>query len=144
MRLAAAFLVAGLTLIAAHARAADILGSWYGEGEPDDVNQVWLARAFADGSMKITFRACHGLVPNIVNVEGRWKLTGTRMEIFMERANGQPVQVHDSYEILSNNGRTLRYKLTQSATAPASFIGYVFTSNKVTDDFQVPGCGIVS
>ena len=144
MRTRPVLIAASLMLFAAHAMAAEsIIGTWFGEGEPGNPNDVWLARVSPDGTFKVTFRMCRPSSTLLID-EGTWKVTGQQMEIIYTTANSHAVHDRDLYQILSNDGHRMQYKLTQSEAAPASSIGFVFTSNKVADDFQIPGCDFVS
>lgn len=146
MRRLAAVLVAVLVLAGAQAKAdgPSLAGSWYGEGEPGDPGEVWLAHLSEDGSFKAFFRKCAGRQATVGVMEGRWKVTGTLMEIFVERWNGEPRNYRDGYQILANNGKTLRYKFTEPGNAPSSSIGHMFMSSRVPESFKIPGCDIVS
>jgi hypothetical protein len=146
MRFATALLVAVLSLTTLQAKAdgPSLVGSWYGEGQPNDPGAVWLAQLSQDGTFKAFFRTCAGQRAVVGVMDGRWKVTGTLMEIFVQGWNGEPRNYRDGYQILANNGKTLRYKFTEPGNPPSSSIGHIFTSSRVPDSFKIPGCDIVS
>lgn len=124
--------------------AADpMIGTWYGEGEPGDAGEVWLAHVLPDGTFKVTFRMCRPESRLLID-EGTWKVTGQQMIIAYDHGDGQPIHGRDVYQILSSDGHRMQYKLTQSDSAPAASIGFVFNSTKVPDDFKIPGCDFIS
>ena len=133
MRLLAAVLALSLP---AQAAAPWITGIWFGQGQPNDKSEMWIARMGADGSFHAQFRACRkGKATDVIN-DGRWSLNGDMETIQIQTVNGQFFPRTDYYAILGhdNKSQTYRYLAT----------GFVYQSKRVDAKFQMPGCDLVS
>jgi len=126
-----------LTLLASPAAAAPFLvGTWFGVGEPGDKSEMFLARMAPDGSFHALFRACVKGKAFDETDSGSWSLAGDMEKIHVAIVNGLPAPRDDFYKILWQNGKkqTYRYMAT----------GFVFTSRRVEDGFEMPGCEAIS
>jgi hypothetical protein len=139
MRLAA--LALALWLAAGGASAGpSYVGSWFGQGEPDDSREYWLGRLGADGSFRLHTRSCAHGKPLDHFEQGRWTLDKSGMVITTTSADDGSVNYADSYTTLAYDGSVWRYRLGDSNFS-RSYIGFEFTSRRVGDDFELPECG---
>ncbi|HWU55153.1 MAG TPA: hypothetical protein VN175_06595, partial [Rhizomicrobium sp.] len=72
--IAAAFL---LMLVAAQVPAVEhpsfLTGTWFGQGEPHDKSEMWLAQTSANGEISVQFRICRkGKAYDLVQ-KGTWR-----------------------------------------------------------------------
>ena len=54
---AAAFLIL-IAVGAAPSHPSFLTGFWFGQGEPHDKSEMWLAHAYPNGDFAVQFRAC--------------------------------------------------------------------------------------
>jgi hypothetical protein len=131
--LAAALLFAATPVLAA---PSFLVGSWFGQGQPQDKSEMWLAHMGADGSFRAQFRACiQGKAFDGVQI-GTWSLAGDVETIHVTGANGRPFQRTDTYRILAHTAQqqTYRYEAT----------GFVYRSRRVGETFEMPSCDLTS
>ena len=132
-------LLFGLLLLALPASAAPqswMVGTWFGSGQPNDKSEMFIAHMLPNGDFAAQFRACvKGKAHDTVNT-GNWSLTGDLETITISTVNGQFFPRTDVYKILSHTDRkqTYRYEPT----------GFVYTSSRVKDNFQMPDCETIS
>jgi hypothetical protein len=113
-----------------------LVGTWFGEGQPYDKHEMWVARMMPDGNFRAEFRSCNkGKAQDQVQT-GRWSLAGDTESITTFTVNGKPDQFTSLYKILWQNGKkqTYRYMAT----------GFVCTSARVADTFELPSCETIS
>ena len=113
-----------------------LVGSWFGTGQPDDRSQMWLAHMLPDGRFEAQFRSCvKGKGMDEVET-GRWSLKGDSETIQVMMVNGQPFARRDEYKIekFDKSSQTYRYLKT----------GYVYSSRRVADSFEMPSCEAIS
>jgi len=130
--------VAVLLVLAPGASAApSVAGAWFGEGQPDDKTEFWLARLGADGALELHTRACAHAKPRDHVSFGRWSQDAGGLTVtFPDGA----FEASFTYKTLFNDGHVWRYRLTATNAAPED-IGYEFHSTRVAGDFDLPGCG---
>lgn len=133
MRWPAALLLLSLPVAAA---PPWIAGVWFGQGQPNDKSEMWIARMGADGSFHAQFRACRkGKATDVVN-DGHWSLNGDQETIQIQTVNGAFFPRTDYYAILTRDGKSQTYRYLAT--------GFVYTSRRVDAKFQMPGCDLVS
>jgi hypothetical protein len=113
-----------------------LIGSWFGQGQPDDKAEMWLARNAPDGTFEVQFRSC-SKGHNLDQVEtGRWSLNGDTETLQVLKVNGTPLAQTELYKILSHDAgkQVYRYAVT----------GFVYTSRRVDDKFELPSCETIS
>ena len=139
MKFAAALAIA---LLAAGPALAEpsIVGSWFGKGQPFDPNQLWIERYMSGGHFTIRVRICakDGSVDHLE--EGTWTYKNGMQQIVTNTIDGVPEHHTEKYQSLSNDGRTRKYKFLQGDRAP-QYTGYVYSADRVPDDFDLPACG---
>jgi hypothetical protein len=113
-----------------------LVGSWFGMGQPDDKGSMWLIHQMADGSFHVQFRTCvKG--KNFDEVEtGHWRLNGDAETLSIETVNGQRTGMTDDYTILWHDGGKQIYRYSGT--------GFVYTSKRVDEKFEMPDCETVS
>ena len=133
-------LAIGLAIFLLNASSASaapfLVGTWFGEGQPYDKHEMWVARMMPNGNFRAEFRACiKGQARDQIQT-GRWSLAGDMETITTFTVNGKPDQFTSLYKILSQNGKkqTYRYMAT----------GFVYTSTRVADTFEMPSCETIS
>jgi hypothetical protein len=118
------------------ASQAWITGFWFGQGQPNDKSEMWIAHMSADGAFHAQFRGCHkGKGTDTVN-DGRWSLNGDVETIQIQTVGGQFSPRTDYYAILTHDGKSQTYRYLAT--------GFVYTSKRVDAKFQMPGCDLVS
>ena len=130
---------AALILLAAPALAAErpsyLIGHWFGQGEPNDKSEMWLAHAGANGDFTAQFRACRkGKASDLVQ-KGTWWFQDGIEYVQITLVNGQVVFNETPYKILAHDGNHQTYSMPS---------GFVFRSSRVDANFQMPPCELVS
>ena len=133
------WLVAVLLLSAVQAQAAPsyMVGTWFGQGQPDDKSAMYIDRMRADGTWRGEYRICiKGKPPKDDIQEGRWKLDGDILTLGVETVGGQFWPRTDTYKILEHSPKAQKYLS----------LGYKFTytPQRVADDFKMPSCELTS
>ena len=128
-----------LIVLAAPALAAErpsyLIGHWFGQGEPNDKSEMWLAHAGANGDFAVQFRACRkGKASDLIQ-KGTWWFQDGIEYIQITSSNGQVVFNETPYKILSHDGKHQTYSMPS---------GFVFKSSRVNADFRMPPCELVS
>ena len=132
-------LLAALLLTAAPVQAAPsyMVGTWFGQGQPDDKSAMYIDRMRADGTWRGEYRVCiKGKPPKDDIQEGRWKLNGDILTLGVETVGGQFWPRTDTYKILEHGPKAQKYLS----------LGYKFTytPQRVADDFKMPSCELTS
>jgi hypothetical protein len=133
------WLIAAILLSAAQANAAPsyMVGTWFGHGQPDDKSAMYIDRMRADGTWRGEYRVCFKGKPRNDEVqEGRWKLDGDILTLGVETVGGQFWPRTDTYKILEHSPKAQKYLS----------LGYkfVYTPQRVADDFKMPSCDLTS
>ena len=133
------WLAAVLLLSAVQAQAAPsyMVGTWFGQGQPDDKSAMYIDRMRPDGTWRGEYRVCiKGKPPKDDIQEGRWKLNGDILTLGVETVGGQFWPRTDTYKILEHSPKAQKYLS----------LGYKFTytPQRVADDFKMPSCDLTS
>lgn len=128
------------TAAATYSRAA--IGDWYGEGEPNSPQVKFLSHYGPDGTWTIQFRDCSSQPPLEQIESGTWSDASGKTTIITTSVNGAPAYYTDSYQTVSNDGQTRRYRLVESNSLRD--VGFVFTAIRVNKDFALPDCRLTS
>ncbi len=128
-----------LILLATPAWAQDhpsyLAGHWFGQGEPNDKSEMWLAHAAADGNFTVQFRACRKAKASDLLQTGTWRFQDGIEYVQITMSNGQVVFNETPYKILSHDGNHQTYSMPS---------GFVFRSSRVAASFTMPSCELVS
>jgi hypothetical protein len=113
-----------------------LIGSWFGMGQPDDKGAMWLIHQAADGTFRVQFRTCvKG--QNLDEIQtGRWQLSGDVETLHIRASDGTAVSQDDDYKILFHDGGKQTYQFLRT--------GFVYSSRRVDDKFEMPSCETIS
>lgn len=125
-------------LMASAASAApSLVGTWFGYGQPDSKDSMYLDHFLANGELHSQFRDCFkGVVLDDSTEDGTWSVKGDILTVKIERHNGKPAPRTDTYRLTSVTAD--RFK---DVYVPLNF---PFDEMRVADNFKMPGCELVS
>ena len=112
-----------------------LTGRWFGQGEPNDKSEMWLAQALPNGDFVAQFRACRKGKATDLFEKGKWWFQDGTEYVQITWSNGQVVFDETPYKILSHDGNHQTYSLPD---------GFVFRSARVDANFHMPECDLVS
>jgi hypothetical protein len=127
---AAAFLILIAAPAAAPSHPSFLTGFWFGQGEPHDKSEMWLAQASPNGDFAVQFRACRKGKANDLIQKGKWWFQDGIETVQVTLSNGQIV-----FKILAHDGNHQTYSMPD---------GFVFKSSRVNGNFRMPECDLVS
>lgn len=126
-----------LCLVASSASAAPSLtGTWFGYGQPDSKDSMYLDHFLANGQLHSQFRDCIKGKPYDSTEDGTWSVSGNILTIKIERHNGIVMPRADTYRLVSVTPQGFK-----DIYVPLNF---PFDERRVEDDFKMPGCQLVS
>ena len=112
-----------------------LTGRWFGQGEPHDKSEMWLAHASANGDFTVQFRACRKGKGSDHWEKGIWWFAKGIETIRITWSDGQAMVRETPYRILSADGKRQTYSMPD---------GFVFQSSRVGADFKMPSCELTS
>ena len=114
-----------------------MVGTWFGQGQPNSKESMYIDRMRADGSWRGEYRTCIKGKPFDDQVqEGRWVLTDNVLTLKVEMVNGRAAPRTDSYKMIAHTATTQKY-ISLGWNFP-------YTPQKMADDFQMPSCDLTS
>jgi hypothetical protein len=133
-RLAACFLL----ILATPAWAQSyMVGTWFGQGQPDSKESMYIDRMRPDGSWRGEYRTCFkGKSVDDQVQEGRWSLSGDMLILKVEFVDGRRAPRADNYKMLSHTATTQKYV--------SLGFNFPYTPRKMPDDFEMPSCELTS
>ena len=138
-RMAALLLLLSASPVWAADHPADLVGTWFGQGEPYDRSEMWLAHVAADGAFAVQFRTCrkgqNGNKARDLFQKGTWWFQDGTEYVQITLSDDRIVLRETPYKILSRDGRHQTY------SEPS---GFVFRSSRVDAGFVMPPCELVS
>jgi hypothetical protein len=114
---------------------AFLTGHWFGQGEPHDKSEMWLAYASANGDFAVQFRACRKGKASDLFQKGKWWFQDGTETVQINQSGSQIVFNETPYKILAHDGKSQTYSLPS---------GFVFRSKRVDAKFAMPACDLVS
>ena len=112
-----------------------LTGFWFGQGEPHDKSEMWLAHAYPNGDFAVQFRTCRkGKASDLIQ-QGKWSFQDGIETVQITQSNGQIVFNETPYKILFHDGNHQTYSMPD---------GFIFKSSRVNARFQMPECDLVS
>ena len=135
--------LAVLLLLSVPAHAAEhpafLTGHWFGQGEPHDKSEMWLAHTAPNGDFAVQFRTCrkgqNGNKASDLFQKGNWRFQDG-IEYVQITVSGGQVMFHETpYKILSYDAKNQTYSMPS---------GFVFKSSRVDAKFVMPPCELVS
>ena len=110
---------------------AFLTGYWFGQGEPHDKSEMWLAHASPNGDFSVQFRACRkGKTPDLFQ-KGKWWFQDGIETVQITLSGGQIIFNETHYKILSHDAKSQTYSMPS---------GFVFRSKRVDAKFEMPSC----
>jgi hypothetical protein len=116
--------------------APSLAGTWFGQGEPYDKEQMYLDHFLANGEIHSQFRTCDKGKPHDHTEDGTWKVVGNILTITVSRHNGVPAPRQDVYR--------LDLVTPQRFKEVYLLLNFPFDEHRVADDFKMPACELVS
>jgi hypothetical protein len=122
-------------LVAAEVPAGEhpsyLTGIWFGQGEPYDKSEMWLAQTTATGEISVQFRTCRDGKARDLFQKGRWWFRDGIETVQITLSNGKVVFDETPYKMLSHDGNHQTYSMPS---------GFVFRSTRVDAKFKMPDC----
>lgn len=112
-----------------------LTGHWFGQGEPHDKGEMWLAHAGPDGDFSVQFRSCRKGKHTDLFQKGRWWFQDGIETVQITQSGNQIMLSETPYKILSHDGKSQTYSMPS---------GFVFRSKRVDVKFAMPPCDLVS
>ena len=127
-----------LVLLASPACAQSyMVGTWFGQGQPNSKESMYIDRMRPDGSWRGEYRTCiKGKSSDDTVQEGNWALNGDTLILKVEKVNGRLAPRTDIYKMLAHTATTQKY-ISLGWNFP-------YTPKKMPDDFQMPSCELTS
>ena len=114
-----------------------IVGTWFGQGQPESKDAMYIDRMRADGSWQGEYRTCvKGKPPDDQIQVGHWSLAGDILSLKVDTVNGMPMPRTDTYKMLAHSANSQKY-LSMERNFP-------YTPGRVADNFQMPSCELTS
>lgn len=114
-----------------------MVGTWFGHGQPQNKEAMYIDRMRADGSWRGEYRTCRKGKPEDDQVQvGRWSLQGDVLTLTIDTVNGFPSPRTDTYKMVAHNASTQKYISTTW--------NFPYTPARVADNFQMPSCELIS
>jgi hypothetical protein len=124
-------------MASAASAAPSLVGTWFGYGQPDSKDSMYLDHFLANGELHSQFRDCFkGVVLDDSTEDGTWSVKGDILTVKIERHNGKPAPRTDTYRLTSVTAD--RFK---DVYVPLNF---PFDEMRVADNFKMPGCELTS
>ena len=111
-------------------------GTWFGQGQPDSKESMYIDRMRADGSWRGEYRTCIKGKPMDQLQLGRWSLKGDILNLQVDTVNGLPIPRTDLYKMLAHNPKAQKYVSLDR--------NFSYAPQRVADDFQMPSCELTS
>lgn len=127
-----ASLLCALTLISPASAASYVVGTWFGRGQPDNKDSMYIDHMRTDGSWRGEYRTCISGKPMDVMQKGHWTLSGDMLSLRVDTVNGMREPRTDLYRMLAHTATTQKY-LSMSLNFP-------YTPQREPDDFKMPSC----
>jgi hypothetical protein len=130
------WLLASLILMLAEpaSAASYMVGTWFGRGQPEDQESMYIDRMRADGSWRGEYRTClKGKLKPLDQIQqGHWSLAGDMLSLRVDTVNGKRAPRTDFYKMLAHTATTQKYL--------SMGWNYPYTPKREPDDFQMPSC----
>jgi hypothetical protein len=127
--------LACLFLLAAEpaSAASTMVGTWFGRGQPDDKQAMYIDRMRADGTWRGEYRTCIKGKKALDQVQvGRWSLSGDMLSLSIDTVNGVPDPRLDTYKMLAHDDHSQKYISVER--------NFPYTPQRVPDTYQMPSC----
>ena len=129
-------IVASFALTIQALAAPSLVGTWFGYGQPDSKDSMYLDHFLANGQLHSQFRDCIKGKAFDSTEDGTWSVKGDILTIKIERHNDISAPRTDTYRLTSVTAQ--RFK---DVYIPLNF---PFDEMRVEDNFKMPGCQLTS
>ena len=129
------WLLLSVTQVLAAEHPPYLTGHWFGQGQPHDKSEMWLAHTSANGDIAVQFRKCVKGRASDLFQKGKWWFQDGVEYVQITWSNGMTVFNETPYKILFQDGNHQTYRMPD---------GFVFKSARVKADFRMPDCDLVS
>jgi hypothetical protein len=116
--------------------ASYMIGTWFGRGQPDDRDAMYIDRMRSDGSWRGEYRTCVKGEATDQTQTGHWSLSGDTLSLKVEAVDGAPAPRTDYYKMLGHSSGAQKYI--------SLGLNFPYTPQRVADDFQMPSCELIS
>lgn len=130
------FLAARSLFIAPALAAPSLTGTWFGYGQPDSKDSMYLDHFLANGQLHSQFRDCINGKPHDSTEDGNWSVKGDILTIQVMRHNGIAMPRTDAYRLTSVTAQG--FKDVYLA------LNFPFDERRVDDKFEMPSCQLTS
>jgi hypothetical protein len=113
-----------------------VVGTWYGQGQPDDRHEMWLEHMLPNGGYDGLYRSCADGKATDVFQTGSWSLDKDIITIRVATVNGAFEPRTDLYQTLSEGKSVWTYRYIR--------LNYVYNARRVSDNFQLSSCDTIS
>lgn len=113
-----------------------MVGTWFGQGQPNSKESMYIDRMRADGNWRGEYRTCIKGKSSDQVQEGSWVLKGDTLILKVEMVDGHREARTDSYKMISHTATTQKYV--------SLGWNFPYTPKKMADDFQMPSCELTS
>jgi hypothetical protein len=110
---------------------AFLTGHWFGQGEPHDKSEMWLAHASSNGDFAVQFRTCRKGKDSDLFQKGKWWFQDGIETVQITMSGGQVMFNETPYKILAHDAKRQTYSMPS---------GFVFRSSRVDAKFVMPPC----
>jgi len=116
--------------------APSLAGTWFGKGQPDSKESMYLDHFLANGQLHSQFRDCIKGKADDSTEDGTWSVAGNILTIKIALHNGIPAPRTDVYRLTSVTA--------QRFTDFYIPLNFPFDEHRVADKFEMPSCQLVS
>lgn len=118
------------------AAAPSVVGTFFGYGQPDSKDSMYLDHFLANGQLHSQFRDCIKGKAIDSTEDGTWSVSGNILTVKVVQHNGMPFPRTDTYRLVSVTAQGFK-----DIYLPLNF---PFDEHRVEDAFTMPGCQLVS
>jgi len=112
-------------------------GTWFGYGQPQSKDAMYIDRMYADGRWRGEYRTC--VMGKAVDEQvqmGRWSLKGDILSLQTDTVNGKLKLYTYTYKMLTHSPKAQKYINLEE--------NFPYTPRRVADNFQMPSCELTS
>lgn len=128
-------LLASSALATPSMAAPSLAGTFFGNGQPDSKESMYLDHFLANGQMHSQFRDCIKGKSYDSTEDGIWSVADNILTIKITLHNGLPAPRSDTYRLISVTNKGFK-----DVYIPLNF---PFDERRVDDKFEMPSCQLV-
>jgi hypothetical protein len=116
--------------------APSLVGSWFGQGQPDSKESMYLDHFLANGQIHSLFRDCLKGKAYDSTEDGTWSVAGDILTVRVARHDGMPAPRTDTYRLTSVTAHEFKHIYL--------LLNFPFDEHRVDGSFAMPSCQLVS